>query len=461
VTHDVLILGAGPAGSVTARRLAGAGARVLLVGGATRPGVEGLSARSRALLDEETLPPRGPDGAAVLHGPVHRGGEWAGRAVAGTEWLAERGRLAAALRAAAREAGAECRDGVVLHAARDQALWRVQWRGGGRAAAPILVDARGRRGAERRGPLLLAYGQGFRVPRPGTQAPASAAAGWRPGEGALERAGAGGPGGGSQIHALDEGWCWLAAQGTSLWVQVVSQPRRRQPAAWIAAAVAQVPALARALEGAVPEGAAVARPAHARRGLGCTDPAAWRVGDAALALDPLSGQGVYEALRGARLVATAVQSVLNGGDSRLAQRFVAERQEEAWLRGVRAAAGFYRENAQRSAFWREAAAGYEALLPAPRGANCIERRPVLEDGCIVERDVIVTAAHPRGVWHVSGVPLVALKGYLESADCVTVAGAAAALERPAASVAAAILWLQQTGIVARQLHPGLVGRLNS
>src|SRR5208282_999279 len=129
-------------------------------------------------------------------------------------------------------------------------------------AAPILVDARGRRGAERRGPLLLAYGRRFRLPRPG---------------------------GGSQIHALDEGWCWLAAQGSSLWVQVVSQPRRRHPAAWIAAAVAQVPGLARALEGAVPDGAAVARPAHARRGLGCTDPTAWRVGDAALALDPLSG----------------------------------------------------------------------------------------------------------------------------------------------------------------------------
>jgi flavin-dependent dehydrogenase len=442
VSHDVLILGAGPAGSVTARRLAAAGARVLLVGGPSRPSVEGLSARSRALLDEEDLPPRGPDGAAVLHGPVHRGGEWAGRAVAGTEWLAERGQLAAALRGAARQAGAECRDGVVLHAARDQTLWRVQWRGGGRAAAPILVDARGRRGPERRGPLLLAYGRRFRLPRPCADAPARAA-------------------GGSQIHALDEGWCWLAAQGASLWVQVVSRPRRRHPAAWIAAAVAQVPALARALEGAVPDGAAVARPAHARRGLGCADQAAWRVGDAALALDPLSGQGVYEALRGARLVATAVQSVLNGTDARLAQRFVAERQEEAWLRGVRAAAGFYRENAQRSAFWREAAAGYQALLPALQGANRIERRPVLQDGRIVERDVIVTAAHPRGVWHVSGVPLVSLKGYLESADCVTVAGAAAALERPAASVAAAIHWLQQTGIVARQLHPGLVGRLNS
>ena len=76
-------------------------------------------------------------------------------------------------------------------------------------------------------------------------------------------------------------------------------------------------------------------------------------------------------------------------------------------------------------------------------------------GRILERDVIVTPQHPRGVWHVADVPLVSLKGYLESAEHATVSGAAAAVERPAAAVASAIHWLQQTGIVARQLRPGV------
>jgi len=182
----------------------------------------------------------------------------------------------------------------------------------------------------------------------------------------------------------------------------------------------------------------------------------WRVGDAALALDPLSGQGVYEVLRGARLVATAVISVIRGGDSQPAQRFVAERQEESWTSGVRTAAAFYRENAARGAFWLETATAYERLLPrAAPAAPRVERRPVLCGGLFQEQDVIVTPRHPRGVWHVADVPLVSLKGYLESAEHATVSGAAVAVDRPTAAVASAIHWLQQTGIVTGQVRPGV------
>jgi len=182
----------------------------------------------------------------------------------------------------------------------------------------------------------------------------------------------------------------------------------------------------------------------------------WRVGDAALALDPLSGQGVYEVLRGARLVATAVISVIRGGDSQPAQRFVAERQEESWITGVRTAGSFYRENAARSMFWSETAAAYERLLPrAAPAAPRIERRPVLCGDRILEQDVIVTPQHPRGVWHLADVPLVSLKGYLESAEHATVSGAAVAVDRPTAAVASAIHWLQQTGIVTGQVRPGV------
>src|SRR6185312_12304921 len=101
----------------------------------------------------------------------------------------------------------------------------------------------------------------------------------------------------------------------------------------------------------------------ARLGAPGNDAAFWRVGDAAFALDPLSGQGVFEALRGARLAATAILSVLAGGEALPAHRFITLRHEDAWARGVRAAAGFYRENAGRGAFWSDTAAAYEALLP--------------------------------------------------------------------------------------------------
>jgi hypothetical protein len=447
VSHDVLVVGAGPAGSVVAGRLAAAGARVALVGAAARAGCEGLSRRSVALLAEEGL--EGGEGleqsCGVIDGPFRRGGEWGGRRIEGMEWLVERPALAAALRCRARAAGVDDRRDTVTGLQWKGGQWRGLLCAGGSLAAPQVVDARGRRGPERRGPLLLAVGRQFRT-RFGAD-PAGAPA--QPG---------------THIQPLDFGWCWWAARADALWVQVVGRPRGGHPAAWIAAAAAQIPALARALEGSRPDGDLVARPAHAR--LGCydrlnpspepRDATGWRAGDAALALDPLSGQGVYEVLRGARLVATAVQSVMRGGDAPLAHRFVAGRQEEAWTNGVRTAAGFYRENAARGAFWSETATAYERLLPsAAPDAPRIERRPVLCDGRILERDVIVTPQHPRGVWHLSDVPLVSLMGYLESAEHATVSGAAAAVERPAAAVASAIHWLQQTGVVARELRPGI------
>lgn len=434
---DVLVLGAGPAGCVVSRRLAKAGARVMLVGAAARPGWEGLSARSQALLTEEgagTDAHAGGDAfSSVIAGPFPRGGVWADRAVEGFEWLVERRQLAKSLRSEALSAGVDYRFDAVTHAVCSAGLWRVRLHSGGRLEAPVLVDARGRRGAERRGPVLLALGQTFRRQR-------SAASG-------------------TEIRAFDAGWCWWATRGRALWVQVVSRPHSRHPAGWIAAAAAQVPALAQALEGATPDGDAVARPAHARLGiarhlgLATHDSTPWRVGDAALALDPLSGQGVYEALRGAGLVATAIQSVLNGGDAEIAHRFVSDRQVEAWIRGVRVAAGFYREYGERSDFWARTAAGYEQLLAdaAPVALGTL-RRAVLHDGRILEREVIVTADHPRGVWQVDGVPLVPLKGYLESAKHSTVAGAAEALEKPEAAVAAAIHWLQRTGVVSVQFR---------
>jgi 2-polyprenyl-6-methoxyphenol hydroxylase-like FAD-dependent oxidoreductase len=461
VSHDVLVVGAGPAGSVVAGRLAAAGARVALVGAAARAGCEGLSRRSVALLAEEGL--EGKKGleqsCGVIDGPFRRGGEWGGRRVEGMEWLVERPALAAALRGLARAAGVDDRRDTVTGLQWEGGQWRVFLHAGGSLAAPQVIDARGRRGPERRGPLLLAVGRQFR-----TRFRAA------PGAQALP---------GTHIYPTEFGWCWWAARADALWVQVVGRPRgghpaiahsaqahaaAGHPAAWIAAAAAQIPALARALEGSLPDGDLVARPAHAR--VGCydrlnpspepRDATRWRVGDAALALDPLSGQGVYEVLRGARLVATVVQSVMRGGEAPLAHRFVSDRQEEAWTNGVRTAAGFYRENAARGAFWSETATAYERLLPcAAPDAPRIERRPVLCGDRILERDVIVTSQHPRGVWHVADVPLVSLKGYLESAEHATVSGAAAAVERPAAAVASAIHWLQQTGIVARELRPGI------
>jgi len=125
VTHDVVVCGAGPAGSVVARRLAAAGLRVALVGAATRSGWEGLSSRSCGLLMEEGVERPGD----VIAGPFARRGGWAnGRSVEGAEWLVERAALADAVSARAREQGADYRADTVTGTARVGDHWRVALR---------------------------------------------------------------------------------------------------------------------------------------------------------------------------------------------------------------------------------------------------------------------------------------------------------------------------------------------
>jgi len=254
MTHDVIVCGAGPAGSATARRLASGGVRVALVGMDSRRGWEGLSARSCALLVEEGfgeglqesqedgLPEGSGEAARIIAGPFARRGEWAnGRSVEGTEWLVERSHLARALRAGAMAAGADSRMDVATQVRRTGDTWQVRLRGGDALAAPLLVDARGRRGAQRRGPLLLAIGQRFRLREAGGVA-------------------------GTGIGAIDAGWCWWAR--TAICCGCKSSgcraPLTRRPG--FGARRRRFRALARALAGASADGEAVASAAHARLG---------------------------------------------------------------------------------------------------------------------------------------------------------------------------------------------------
>ena len=75
---------------------------------------------------------------------------------------------------------------------------------------------------------------------------------------------------------------------------------------------------------------------------------------------------------------------------------------------------------------------------------------MLDGGRIRERAVLVTAKAPRGVWHVAGVPLVALLDLVgNSAPAASgVLAAAQRLDRSPAEVESALRWLRDCGALA-------------
>jgi flavin-dependent dehydrogenase len=150
------------------------------------------------------------------------------------------------------------------------------------------------------------------------------------------------------------------------------------------------------------------RAAVARFSLPARTPGLLRVGDAAVAMDPLSGHGVFEALRSAQAAIAAANSYLTGMAWCPIARLLNERAGEVWRRALLTAAAFYRQEAEHAVgpFWRSTGDAYAACValaePRDSGPGGIETRFVLNGSRIELREVWVDAKWPRGIWQVNG-----------------------------------------------------------
>jgi geranylgeranyl reductase family protein len=288
---DVAILGAGPAGSMAAHRLARAGARVLLVDKATFPrdkpcggGVTGRAARLLPFSIEPVVEHVVDRLRCRLH---YRGRGFERRADAPLAFMTQRRRLDHFLVQQAARAGTEVREGVKVADVRENGL-TVD---GEDVAATIVIGADGCNGTSARALGLaddVTHGVALEANVPYDDRFARAMV--------------------LEIGAVRGGYGWIFPKGDHLNVGVGGNQE-------------EAPALRVELErmceayGLDPRSATDTRGyrlplrrAHSSLARGT----AAVIGDAAGLVDPFSGDGMYEAFLSARLVADAALDVLAG-----------------------------------------------------------------------------------------------------------------------------------------------------
>ena len=421
---DILVAGGGPTGCVAAIGLARAGFAVALITAPRRPAVtEGLSARVVRFLDQ----PGFEHARANLGLCVRRQASWNGGTTdANAEWVVERAPFDRALLDDVTAAGVPVTVAALRGLRCVAGEWQAQagdqvWRAG------FLVEARGRRAPGRR--------------RHGTPAIALAQR-W---SGLAPRAA-------SAVAPFEHGFAWFASSGDGGGsLQLVVAPG--QAGYDMQGLLAAAPMARPWLEGGSPCSRVSVRHAGMSRAQAPLEPLRIRIGDAALALDPLSGHGVFEAIASATAAVPVVSTLLRRpADATLAAAFYEERIEQAFLRFARTARDFYRleERWPDAPFWQARRRWPDDLPAHPSpGASApqICTKPVIEDSYVAAREVVVTADQPRGVFMVDGVPLVALLRAVQADGTTPIEVIARRFGKTPVEVETAFAWLRYRGLL--------------
>jgi flavin-dependent dehydrogenase len=422
---DVMILGAGPAGSVLAAQLCRKGYRVALVDRQKSPRYaigETLPASVGLLLKRAGVVP--PD--FVLDGAPTTGNlsAWGSGRVsfhphtedeAGRGFQVERAKFDAQLLQAAREAGATLFEGWLLQDfEHGGAGWQVSLRSP--EGSPLqfrssfLCDASGR---------ARVLARRLRLPQKISSRQLGLVGYWQaaqPGDDA--------DGFNTLVEALPDGWVYTARLNSSQRVAGFMTDRSLPPsnlhksAAQIYRSAIQRSKHAKLrLREFAWDGEARIFPAYPSLIERCCGPDWLLVGDAASTLDPLCSQGVQKAIASALTAATAVHTLLIHPErSAWVMDFCRERERAGFL-GHLAALGEYYRREQRFAdepFWKQRASLIKPAVAgetrgqrpialglqdriAPGTATETQQRPVIEGEFVEVRPTVVSPQAGRGV----------------------------------------------------------------
>ncbi len=221
----------------------------------------------------------------------------------------------------------------------------------------------------------------------------------------------------SAVESLEDGWAWMARleDGRCYW-QVTQDAAGLPGKAGLAAYCVALRGRSALVAELFDDQALIPAQVHARSSTAilageCVGQDWIRVGDAAMAVDPLSGNGIFQSLSSALQAPVVINTLLRRPErAEVARQFHQQRVEQLFLRFARIGRDFYAQEQSRvgQPFWARRQ-GWPDAQPLHQAADWqavrVERRPVLRDGLVDEAEVVVTADQPLGVWHLQGVEL--------------------------------------------------------
>lgn len=224
----------------------------------------------------------------------------------------------------------------------------------------------------------------------------------------------------SAVESFEQGWAWMASMPNgerylqlTLDVASANLPPKSQLSDWCQKQFQQLEQAQPFIHKAQPEHL------HARASTQILSRALvgdnWiRVGDAAMAVDPLSGNGIFQSMSSALQSPAVINTLIQAPErAQLAKDFYLQRVEGLFFRFARTGRDFCRQEQQwpDSPFWSRRCnwPDSEPLHPpvTPDQAK-IERRPVIHNQQIMAAWVVTTPDQPLGVWHIDGVELAPL-----------------------------------------------------
>lgn len=396
----IVVLGGGPAGGAVALGLVRLGYPVTVIG-QPRPfdAVEGISER---VVD-------GLRGAGfrqaltAIRTPSARNATWNGESnSANTERLISRRKLDEGIWQDLQGAGVECIAGRVIGVEHDSDTFNVTYQTNAASNATqtiqgaFLVEARGRAAPSARlkrfrGAQTVSLLQYWNGPAAESQ---------------------------SAAVSFEDGWAWMAMteEGKrylqlTLDVATANLPPKADLARFCTERLLAIPQAKPFTTNAKPVGDPHARtstPILCEEAVGDR----WiRVGDAAMAVDPLSGNGIFQAMSSALQAPAVINTLLRYPERMaLAKAFHQSRVNALFYRFARIGRDFYQMETQwnERPFW---ASRHHWPDDTPMHIATtfdefeVKTMPVVQGGEIIAADVVVTPDQPLGIWHLGGIEL--------------------------------------------------------